>query len=215
MRRKVQQIKTKIKLYATAGFTLIELLIVIAIISLLATIILTAVGRARSSAKQTTAFATVKQLETALALYNLDIGSYPPDVTRGWDPGLVKALPYDTSGGSGDCNTTPGSCTCGVYIDCTGYTPPANWIATTSSTWRGPYVAKWPTATPWGGTYDYNYWPTPTVRNGCTVPAGIYLGIESSAGFTLDSAVEQSLYNAGIDNDGCSNNGEVQILLVH
>jgi prepilin-type N-terminal cleavage/methylation domain-containing protein len=200
----------------SGGFTLIELLVVISIIGLLASIMLVALNGARQKARSVTALASIKQLQKALEIYYDDNSFYPPDVSRGWDPGLARALPYDTSGSGQDCNTNQANCVCGNYLSCVSLPTaiPANWIALNQTRWRGPYIAAWPLTTPWGGTYDYNYWETATNRNGCIVPPGIYLGIESGSGFTLDPSVEQSLYNQGIDNDGCPNNGEAQLLLV-
>jgi hypothetical protein len=45
-------------------------------------------------------------------------------------------------------------------------------------------------------------------------PQGMYLGIESGSGFTVTPSVEQELFNEGLDNDGCPNNGEAQLLLL-
>jgi len=205
------------------AFTLIELLVVIAIIGLLASIILTSVMTTRERARETVAYSQIKELQEAIEEYANDVGYYPPDVNRGWDPGFVKPLPYDTSGSGQDCNTNQTACVCGNYLPCSGSTPPglpANWISMAQSSWRGPYIAKWPTYTPWGGLYDYNYWSTPQTRGSCGAinpyqpPTGMYLGIESGSGFTVLPPVEQELFNAGLDNDGCPTNGEAQLLLL-
>ena len=63
------------------GFTLIELLVVVAIIGILATVVLTSLSSARSSARDAKRLADVKTIQTALELYNLDNGSYP---TTNW-----------------------------------------------------------------------------------------------------------------------------------
>ncbi len=198
------------------GFTLIELLVAIAIISLLASIILIAVSGAREKARRVVALADIRQMQKTLEFYYNDLGFYPPDVVRGWDPGLAKTLPYDTTGSGQDCSTNLPACVCGNFLSCTTLPAviPANWINLALSNWRGPYIAKWPANTPWGGTYDYNYWDVGANRNGCNVPPGIYLGIESGSGFTMTPDVEQKLFNEGIDNDGCPNNGEAQLLLL-
>ncbi len=218
-RRFAMNFKTK---NTKQGFTLIELLVVIAIIGLLASVIIVALSNEREKARDVTAQATIKQLQIALELYYNENGFYPPDVNRGWDPGLSKPLPYNTANPTQDCNVAANqpSCVCGVWINCdTNTNPypsyvPANWMSQVSGNGDGPYIAQWPLTTPWGGEYDYNYWDTVTTRNGCNVPAGIYLGIESGSGFTLSPSVEQDLFNEGIDNDGCPNNGEAQLLLV-
>jgi prepilin-type N-terminal cleavage/methylation domain-containing protein len=217
---KLKKIKAVLK-----GFTLIELLVVIAIIGLLSSIVLVALNSTREKAKETAAVSNIKQLQIALELYYNDMGFYPPDVVRGWDPGISKALPYNLTDPNQDCAINQGSCVCNNYLSCTsGTIPPGlpnDWIAQVQSHWKGPYIVKWPTNTPWGGFYDYNYWNVDTDRGACgaesdhMVPKGIYLGIENTTmGTPIDPQTELNLYNQGIDNDGCPNNGEVQLLLL-
>ena len=59
------------------GFTLIELLIVIAIIGLLSTLAVVALGSARVKARDSKRLADLKQLQTALELYYTDKNEYP------------------------------------------------------------------------------------------------------------------------------------------
>ena len=59
------------------GFTLIELLIVVAIIGLLSTLAVVALGSARVKARDSKRLADLKQLQTALELYYTDNNAYP------------------------------------------------------------------------------------------------------------------------------------------
>lgn len=65
------------------GFTLIELLVVIAIIGVLAGVVLTSLGTARSKARDTQKIANLKNIQLALELYadSNASGAYPAAVT--------------------------------------------------------------------------------------------------------------------------------------
>jgi prepilin-type N-terminal cleavage/methylation domain-containing protein len=76
------------------GFTLIELLIVIAIISILATVILQSVNGARKKAYSVRTLGEFKSLAIALELYKSDNnGNYPADANRSMPAGLEAYLP--------------------------------------------------------------------------------------------------------------------------
>lgn len=93
------------------GFSIVEILVVIAIISLVTSIVFTNLKLARSKAKNAARRVDFKTLQTALELYKQDNGRYPPTVRAGghrrwydsqncpnkWIPGLVpkyiSALP--------------------------------------------------------------------------------------------------------------------------
>ncbi|TSC75393.1 MAG: putative General secretion pathway protein GspG [Parcubacteria group bacterium Gr01-1014_33] len=88
------------------GFTLVELLVTISIISVLASVVLTAVNSARAKARDARRISDLRQMAIALELYYDTNGQYPPD-----------AVSCDTSAGSsGDAppactpasDTTPG-----------------------------------------------------------------------------------------------------------
>jgi general secretion pathway protein G len=60
-----------------AGFTLVELLVVLGIIALLAAVVAPQVIRYVGDARIETARVQVKNIESALELYYLDVGQYP------------------------------------------------------------------------------------------------------------------------------------------
>lgn len=60
------------------GFTLIELLTVIAIIAILAAIIFPVYARAKDSAYRSSDIGSMNELRSALQLYRIDQGGYPP-----------------------------------------------------------------------------------------------------------------------------------------
>jgi prepilin-type N-terminal cleavage/methylation domain-containing protein len=183
-----------------SGFTLIELLVVISIISLLASVVHASLGRARDKGNAAAAIGDARAIRTALELYVNDMGFYPPDVNRGWDPGLEQSLPWNPD--TGDTGT-PSCSHC-----------PSNWVLIVQNQWAGPYLTKWPQSTPWGGKYDYNYWDAGATRYGCSIPPGIYIGIQRDYANQnpVNVRAEQFMVNQLIDADGCIN-GETQIRL--
>lgn len=188
------------------GFTLIELLVVIAILGIIASIVLVALNGTRDKAKSATAVSNQRQLQKAVELYNLDMGFYPPDVNRGWDPGLFKRLPYNLDLGT-NCETNPADCP--VCNNC-----PSDWIDQVKAKWKGPYI-QWPQTAPWGGKYDYNNWSATTTRYGCTVPPGIYIGTQRNYDDSnpLPQKEELWMLSQGLDGDNCLN-GESQMILI-
>ena len=185
------------------GFTLIELLVVIAIIAILAATIAPNAFRAIEKAKIARAMQDAKALRSAALSYYADMGFWPPDVGRGCDPGLTQPLPHYPDQAA--------ACAGGV----SGVIP-LNWQTIVAANWDGPYIEKWPTSTPWGGKYDWNYWPSGSSRYGVTVAPGCYVGIQRdySDNNPIPTASEQRMVTEGFDADGAVN-GEAQLLMVN
>lgn len=73
------------------GFTLIELLVVIAIITILAGMVVSGAQQARKRGAITKARAQLASIETAISMYETDMGVYPETENKN----LVKALAED------------------------------------------------------------------------------------------------------------------------
>ena len=90
------------------GFTLVELLVVIAIIGLIAVLAIISLSSARIKARDARRVSDIRQIQTALELYNDDQGTYPGEKT-----------PAQLAGG--DCMDTTGwkasgTCAASTYI---------------------------------------------------------------------------------------------------
>lgn len=64
------------------GFTIIELVVVIAIISILASIVLISVKNYQKKAEETSALATINQLALAVQIYRSEHGQWPGDCNQ-------------------------------------------------------------------------------------------------------------------------------------
>jgi len=142
------------------GFTLIELLVVISIIGLLATLAVIALGNARVKSRDAKRLSDVRQIQTALALYQTDRidGSYPAG----------NALVLGT--GSSCAGSTP----CLTISETNGI---ANTIA------GRPYMGLVP-ADPSSNSYVYTAYQSVAAANACaSVPCPWY-----RVTFTLEGA---------------------------
>jgi prepilin-type N-terminal cleavage/methylation domain-containing protein len=113
----------KLNLASKNGFTLIELLVVISIIGVLSGMVLVAMTGARERARDARRVSDMRQIITALQVYNVQYGGFPPISSDaccdGWNQGpcnggnnnafigalatagLLKQVPTDPKGGSG------------------------------------------------------------------------------------------------------------------
>lgn len=81
----------------TAGFTLVELLVVISIISLLSSIVLSALNSARLKAREAYRAESAKSIKNALELYYDANGRYPYNLQGGPTAYLLSNLASDLS----------------------------------------------------------------------------------------------------------------------
>ncbi|MBI2062222.1 MAG: type II secretion system protein [Candidatus Yanofskybacteria bacterium] len=205
IKRKSPKTKNHRKHKKEWSFTIIELLVVVAIIGILATITILNLHSAKESAKISKSAFFQKQLLEAVELYFNDMDFYPPDVNRGWDPGFMRSLPWSPDEEAGISTWGPGT-------NCSHC--PSNWQEIVQKNWSGPYIKQWPRFTEWQGKYDYNYWASEINRYGCSVPAGIYVGIQGNYQNSniIPPGAEQKMIEKGFDSDRCLN-GESQMLL--
>ena len=83
-----------------SGFTLIELLVVIAVIGILAAVILASLNSARIKARDARRLADIRTIQTALAMYYSDNGSYPTAVGWANSSDAIKWAELSTAVGS-------------------------------------------------------------------------------------------------------------------
>lgn len=128
------------------GLTLIEMLAVVVILGIVAAIAIPAVSTAITQSKVNATESTLGTLQTALSRYELDNGSYPPNLSD-----LLSTSPTTP--------TATGASTLSTY--------------TAPSTWNGPYIQDvFPLTDAWG----HKIWYVPIASSGtATAPITGYL----------------------------------------
>lgn len=101
-----------------AGFSLVELLVVVAIMGILSSIVVVALGSSKQKSRDSKRIADIKTIQIALSTYYANNGFYPRNIyaasnaVAGADPGnglapaYIAVVPTDPSGGTGGCSGT-------------------------------------------------------------------------------------------------------------
>lgn len=191
------------------GFSLIELLMVIAIIGILSSIVMTSISTSKENLRVGISGEQQRAMMYAVELYYDDMGFYPPDVNRGWDPGFARDEPWNPDYEAGE---PPSGSYALAGTNCDHC--PSNWEAIVEARWNGPYLPDWPRFTQWEGKYDYNYWATSKNRSGCTVDPGIYIGIQGNYEneSMITNRAEELMIEKRFDSEECMNNESQMIL---
>lgn len=74
------------------------------------------------------------------------------------------------------------------------------------SGWNGPYIDKWPDKTPWGGSYDYEYWNCSWANKDGTAGNEVLITIRAGSAYggkmTLEDArnIDKMLDNGNLSS---------------
>lgn len=113
------------------GFTLVELLVVIAIIAVLAAVVAPNAFQAIEKSKVSAVISDYKAIKIATLNYYSDTGLWPVNAISNTHAGVVFVTGGDNA--------------------------PFPTVATPKepSGWNGPYIERWPSKNPWGGSYTF------------------------------------------------------------
>ena len=176
------------------GFTVVEMLVVLIVIAILSGIIMIVVTGKTNDAKYVQATADLDAFRTAITLYQIDLGNFPPSTDPSASPTIVygnavllKALTVSMSGSAS--NTSP--------------------------LWRGPYIdiKKMRLTTdekvildPWENPYSYIVYSDYTAQQDwmTSISSNIYFGTYNSNGVdTYENPLTYQIFSMG--KNGLSN----------
>jgi len=92
------------------GFTLVEMLVVIAVITILSTIIFASFSESKMKARDTARSSDIEQLKAALQVYAVTYGSYPTSLNALVTAGLIQSVPTDPLNSGVNVYTYQNSC---------------------------------------------------------------------------------------------------------
>jgi prepilin-type N-terminal cleavage/methylation domain-containing protein len=117
------------------GFTILELIVVVTIITILATFLIPAGGRARERARQAKAKSQIAALEVAITAFQTDFGFYPTTQITGSSPNFSV-----NSGATAESNNVAVTEILTGFNLSGGSRAASSNTLVTSSAWNGPYL---------------------------------------------------------------------------